>query len=149
MKSVERLVRIATHYNKVKFADFYNIYSNVRIKDTRAMVYSILYNEMEFSLFDIGALFNKDTEYIKIMVDYHDSEYNIINHYTKIYDNALTQFENWNNTDLDLAYSIIKTKYDNKNEIKYEMILNDNNRLSDLNDKLNKQLKKRKKLCIN
>ena len=142
MKSVERLVRIASHYNKVKFADFYNIYSNIRIKDTRAMVYHILHDDMAFSLFDLEVFFNKDTDYIKQMINHHNSEYESINHYTKIYDNTLTQFKNWNNTDLDLAYSIIKTKYDYCNEIKYEIILNDNNRLSIINDKLNKKIKK-------
>ena len=143
MKSVERLIRIASHYNKIKFGDFYNLYSNPRIKDTRAIVYHILSNEMEFSLFDLEAVFNKDPVYIKDILDHHNTEYEIINHYTKIYDNTVTQFKNWNNTDLDIAYSIIKTQHDYKNEIKYEMILNDNNRLSHVNDILKKKIKRK------
>jgi hypothetical protein len=143
MKSVERLVRIASHYNKVKFADFYNVYSNPRIKDTRAIVYHILHKDLNFSIFDLQALFNKEASYIEFILNYHDTEYNIINHYTKIYDNTLTQFKNWNNTDLDLAYSIIKTQYDYRNDIKYEQILNENNRLEHkiaiLKTKINKK----------
>jgi len=142
MKSVDRLIRISCYYNKVKFADFHNIYSNPRTKDCRAMVYHILHHTLNISIYEISELFNKEKSFILEMLKYHDTEYLIINHYTRQYDNIITQFENWNNSDLDLAYSIIKTKYDHNTDLKYEQILNENNKLSYELDKL--KIKKRK-----
>tara|TARA_R100001530_G_C4277471_1_gene144714 strand:- start:384 stop:815 length:432 start_codon:yes stop_codon:yes gene_type:complete len=129
MKSVDRLIRICCYYNKVKFADFYNVFTNPRTKDARSMVYHILNNKQNFSIDDISEFFNKTTPHIKDMLDYHHTEYKVINHYTRQYENTITQFENWDNANLDLAYSIIKTKYDYDTDIKYEQILNENCRL--------------------
>ena len=143
MQSVSRLVKICCYYNKVKFADFYNVFSNNRIIDCRAIVYSILLNELNFNLHQISDLFNKPTEYIEEIINHHKSEYEIINHYTKTYHNTLTQYKNWNNSELDLAYSIVKTKYDNENELKYEHILNENNRLEHQLDILKIKLNKK------
>jgi hypothetical protein len=143
MKSVDRLIRICCYYNKVKFADFYNVFSNPRTKDCRAMVYHILHYQENFSIYDISEIFNKDIIFIKDMIKYHDTEYHIINHYTRQYENTLTQYRSWNNSDLDLAYSIIKTKYDYDTDIKYEQILNENNRLENELDKLKIKLNKK------
>ena len=143
MKSVDRLIRIACYYNKVKFADFYNVFSNPRTKDARSMVYHILHNKQNFTIYDISELFNKSKDHIKDMLEYHNTEYEVINHYTRQYENILTQFNNWNNTDLDLAYSIIKTKYDYDTDIKYEQILNENNRLEHQLDILKIKLNKK------
>tara|TARA_R100001129_G_C5325869_1_gene248583 strand:+ start:25028 stop:25468 length:441 start_codon:yes stop_codon:yes gene_type:complete len=143
MQSVNRLVRICCYYNKVKFADFYNLYSNVRIKDTRSIVYHILKTELGLNTYQISELFNKPVEYVEDHIKYHYKEYDIINHYKKIYENTITQFRNWNNTDLDLAYSIVKSKYDVERENKYEQILNDNNRLEHEIDILKIKLNKK------
>ena len=129
MQSVNRLVRICCYYNRVKFADFYNVFSNPRTKDCRAIVFNILLNELNFNTYQISELFNKSIEFIEDLIIHHKSEYDIINHYTKNYQNTLTQYQNWSDSNLDLAYSITKTKYDYDNEIKYEQILNENNRL--------------------
>tara|TARA_R110002050_G_scaffold124877_5_gene244228 strand:+ start:3637 stop:4077 length:441 start_codon:yes stop_codon:yes gene_type:complete len=130
MKSINRLIRISCYYNRIKFADFYNLYSNPRTKSSRAIVYTILYNDLNYSIYDISKMFKKSTQFITDILDYHKSEYNLINHYTKLYENTITQYDNWDKSGIDLAYSIIKTKYDYDLEIKYEQILNDNNRLS-------------------
>ena len=129
MHSVNRLVRICCYYNSVKFADFYNVFSNTRIKDCRSIVFHILLIEDKLNLYQISELFNKNVEFIESHIKHHDLEYNIINHYKKTYDNTLTQYTNWTDSNLDLAYSIVKTKYDNLTENKYEQILNDNCRL--------------------
>lgn len=129
MKKVDRLIRISCFYNNVKYADFYNIFTNPRTKDARSIVYHILYNDFNYSINDISEYFNKATTHIKDMINYHNSEYDVINHYTRQYENTLSQFKNWDNSELDLAYSLIKTKYDYDKDIKYEQILNENNRL--------------------
>jgi hypothetical protein len=129
MKSLNRLVRICCYYQKIKFADFYNHYDNIRIKDARAIVYHILKTEKNIDTDKISELFNKDKNYIIEILDYHNSEYKLINEYKRMYENTLTHFNNWSNTDLDLCYYLTKTKYDNELDIRYEQILNNNNRL--------------------
>ena len=148
MKSVDRLVKIASYYNKIKDREFYRDYVNPRIKDARAMVYNILREDFNYSLKDLCNRFNKYKEYIDEMSNHHDSEYKIIHHYTKLYDNVKIQFINWDNSELDLQYSIVKTKYDSDFSIRYENILNENTFLNDENKKLKKKLKEYK-LCIN
>ncbi len=146
MKFLNRLVRICCYYQKIKFADFYNHYDNIRIRDARAMVYNILKTEKNIDTDRISQLFNKDENYIIEMLDYHTSEYKLINEYKRMYENTLTHFNNWSNTDLDLCYYLTKTKYDNELDIRYEQILNNNNRLEHeigiLKTKLNKLNKK-------
>tara|TARA_R100000700_G_scaffold34282_1_gene42298 strand:- start:310 stop:750 length:441 start_codon:yes stop_codon:yes gene_type:complete len=143
MQSIDRLIRICCFYNKVKFADFYNIFSNPRTKDARSMVYHILHYKENFSIYDISELLNKSKDHIVEMLKHHDSEYQIINHYTRQYENTYTQFKNWKNAELDLAYSIIKTKHDYDLDIKYEQILNENNRLEHQIDILKIKLNKK------
>ena len=146
MRKIDRLVRISCFYNRVKFADFHNVYSNPRTKDSRAMVYHILHFYENYGVSEIADMFNKEDSFVKDLIDYHYTEYNVIHHYTKQYHNIFTQFKNWNNSSLDLAYSIIKTKYDYDYDIKYENLLNENNKL---NAQLEKLKRKKKKLCIN
>ena len=143
MESVDRLVRICCYYNKVKFADFHNIFSNPRTKDGRSMVFHILHTKEGFSIGGMCDMFNKSKEYIENLLDYHYTEYDVINHYTRQYETTITQYDNWKNSDLDLAYSIIKTKYDYSNDIKYEHILNENCRLEHELDILKIKLKKK------
>ena len=57
-------------------------------------------------------------------------------------ENIETQLDNWNNTDLDLQYSLIKTKHDADLAEKYEIILNENYKLKSELNKL--RIKKRK-----
>ena len=142
MPSVNRLVRICCYYNSVKFADFYNVFSNPRIKDCRAIVYHILLSQ-DYNVFQISEIFNKPIEFIEKHIKYHETEYELINHYKKTYDNTYTQYSNWTDTNLDLAYSITKTKYDLLNENKYEQILNENNRLEHQIDILKIKLNKK------
>jgi hypothetical protein len=143
LQSSERLVRIAAHYNKVKFSEVYKTYKHPRIDDCKAMVFFALYNVFAWSKQEIANEFSKDIEYIENFIEHHESEYNIINHYTKLYDNTITQFKFWDKEELDLAYAITKTNYDYKNEIRYEGILNANSKLlhenSILKIKLNKK----------
>ena len=139
MKSVERLIRIACHYNKIIFNEFYREYKYARVIDCKAMVFNYLKESYKISLFEISELFDKDEDYIKKYIKHHKEEINVINHYTKLYENTKTQFENWSHTEIDLAYSIIKTKYDQDNEIKYEQILNENCQLKYQLEKLNRK----------
>jgi len=143
LNSTERLVRIAAHYNKVKFSEVYRTYKHPRIDDCKAMVYFALFNVFAWSKQEIANEFNKELEYIEKFLKHHESEYSVINHYTKLYDNTITQFKCWDKVELDLAYAITKTNYDYKNEIRYENILNDNSKLlhenSILKTKLNKK----------
>tara|TARA_Y100001938_G_scaffold119441_1_gene165424 strand:+ start:246 stop:686 length:441 start_codon:yes stop_codon:yes gene_type:complete len=143
MQSVNRLVRICCYYNSVKFADFFNVFSNSRIKDCRAIVYHILISE-SYNPYQISELFNKPIDFIEKHLAHHESEYEIINHYKKCYENTITQYKNWSDSNLDLAYSITKTKYDLLNENKYEQILNENNRLEHQIDILKIKLNKNK-----
>ena len=143
MKSVSRLIRICCYYNSVKYADFYNVFSNVRIKDTRAIVFHILHNVLQYNKYQISDLIKMPISFVDEHLKYHEKEIELINHYKKLYYNTLTQFQSWNNAQLDLPYSIVKTKYDYEQSAKYEQILNDNNRLEHEIDILKFKLKKR------
>lgn len=142
MPSVNRLVRICCYYNSVKFADFFNVFSNTRIKDCRSIVYNILIEE-NYNVFQISEVFKKPIDFIEKHLKHHTSEYEYINHYKKCYDNTYTQYKNWTDSNLDLAYSITKTKYDLLTENKYEQILNENNRLEHQLDILKIKLNKK------
>tara|TARA_R100001086_G_scaffold199785_1_gene115967 strand:- start:3349 stop:3789 length:441 start_codon:yes stop_codon:yes gene_type:complete len=143
MKIIERLVRIACHYNKIKFAEFFRDYKHARVTDCKSMVFYYVNKVMHISAFEISELINRDEDYVLKHIERHDQEYTIINHYKKTYENIVTQYENWQNSNLDLAYSITKTQYDTKTEIKYEMILTENNRLKHEIDILKLKLNKK------
>lgn len=139
MGSTERLVRIVCYYNNIKYIEFNRHLFNRRIKDSQAIVYHILYKYIGCTKKYLCDYFKRDITYVNATLLHHSNEYNIINHYTKLYENTLTQFKNWENVNNDLSYSIIKTKYDLDNELKYEQILNENGKL---NYELNKLKRK-------
>lgn len=147
MKLIERLVRIATHYNKIKFSEFYKEYKHPRITDCKAMVYHAMNQNYGYKIEEIAQIFNINVSYVKSKIEHHDSEYMVINGYTKLYDNIITQYDNWSNASLDLAYSIIKTKHDHRKALKYEQILNENNRLKYENSILKNKIYKLKIKC--
>lgn len=126
MRAIDRLVKLASHYNRIKHIEFWRDYDNKRIIDARAMVYHIALKKLNFTLFEIAETFNKHEDYILELLSHHKSEYDIINHYTQIYHNIETQYSEWKNCNLDIQYSIVKTKYDYDTEKKYEQILNEN-----------------------
>ena len=143
MTTIDRLIKIACYYNSIKPIEFHRDYANNRIKDSRAIVYHLLikkynytikdvakiFNKTDVSIFEISENFNKPESYIFELLEHHNSEYNIINHYTSMCENVETQLDAWNKTDLDLQYSITKTKYDTDLAEKYEVILNENYKL--------------------
>jgi len=142
MRNIDRLVKLASYYNKIKHIEFWRNYDNKRIIDARAMVYHLALNKLNFTIYEIAENFNKEEIYILELLENHKSEYNIINYYTQIYDNIDTQNSKWKESDLDLQYCIVKTKYDYDIAKKYEEILNENCMLRYELDKLN--FKKRK-----
>ena len=142
MKRIDRLVKLASYYNRIKHIEFWRNYDNKRIVDARAMVYHLALNKLNYTIFEIAENFNKEEIYILELLEHHKSEYNIINYYTQIYDNIDTQNSKWKESDLDLQYCIVKTKYDYDVAKKYEEILNENCMLRYELDKLN--FKKRK-----
>ena len=142
MRNIDRLVKLASYYNKIKHIEFWRNYDNKRIIDARAMVYHLALNKLNFTIYEIAENFNKEEIYILELLEHHKSEYNIINYYTQIYDNIDTQNSKWKESDLDLQYCIVKTKYDYDVAKKYEEILNENCMLRYELDKLN--FKKRK-----
>jgi hypothetical protein len=142
MKKLDRLVKLATYYNRIKHIEFYRDYDNKRIVDARAMVYHLCLNVLNYNLLEVSESFNKDEKYILELLEHHKTEYNIINHYTQIYQNIETQYTKWKESELDLQYSIIKTKYDYDLAKKYEEILNENCNLKYQLEKLNYKLKK-------
>ena len=142
MRNIDRLVKLASYYNKIKHIEFWRNYDNKRIIDARAMVYHLALNKLNFTIYEIAENFNKEEIYILELLEHHKSEYNIINYYTQIYDNIDTQNSKWKESDLDLQYCIVKTKYDYDVAKKYEEILNENSMLRYELDKLN--FKKRK-----
>ena len=142
MKTLERLVKIACYYNRIKNIEFYRDYDNKRIIDARSMVYHLALKKLNLTIFEISENFNKPESYILELLEHHKSEYNIINYYTSKYQNIETQINDWNDSKLDLQYSIIKTKYDHDLDKKYEIILNENSRLKYELDKL--RIKKNK-----
>ena len=137
MKNLDRLVKLACYYNRIKDIEFYREYDNKRIVDARSMVYYMALNTLKYSLYDVCDFFNKEEGYILELIEHHKSEYEIINHYTQMYDNIETQFLKWRDSELDLQYCIIKTKYDSDIEKKYEYIVNENSTLKNELEKLN------------
>lgn len=137
MKNLDRLVKLACYYNRIKDIEFYRDYDNKRIIDARSMVYHLALNILKYSLYEISDFFNKQDGYILELIEHHKSEYKIINHYTQMYDNIETQFLKWRDSELDLQYCIIKTKYDSDVEKKYEYIVNENSALKNELEKLN------------
>lgn len=129
MTTIDRLIKIACYYNSIKPIEFHRDYANNRIKDSRAIVYHLLIKKYNYTIKDVAKIFNKTDVYIFEIIEHHNSEYNIINHYTSMCENVETQLDAWNKTDLDLQYSITKTKYDNDLAEKYEVILNENYKL--------------------
>ena len=141
MRNIDRLVKLASYYNRIKNIEFYREYDNKRIIDARAMVYHMAMNKLNYTLFEISEAFNKHENYILELLSHHKSEYNIINHYTQIYHNIETQYTEWKNSNLDIQYSIVKTKYDYDTEKKYEQILNENSMLKHELSKLKHKFK--------
>jgi hypothetical protein len=139
MITIERLIKIACYYNRIKTLEFHRDYANKRIKDSRAIVYHILSNKFNYSIKDIANLFKKTDVYVFEIIEHHNDEYNVINHYTSMYQNVESQLENWNKTDLDLQYALVKTKYDIDIAEKYELILNENCKLKDQLEKINRK----------
>lgn len=137
MKNLDRLVKLACYYNRIKDIEFYRDYDNKRIIDARSMVYHMALNILKYSLYEISDFFNKEDGYILELIEHYKSEYKIINHYTQMYDNIETQFLKWRDSELDLQYCIIKTKYDSDVEKKYEYIVNENSTLKNELEKLN------------
>ena len=144
MKNIDRLVKLSSYYNRIKNIEFYRHYDNKRIIDARAMVYFIALNELNYNIHELSIHFNKTENYILEIIKHHQSEFNIINHYTQIYHNILTQFQKWKKTEMDLQYSIVKTKYDYDTEKRYEQILNENGMLKHQVSKLKIKLNKNK-----
>ena len=142
MKQIDRLVKLASYYNKIKHIEFWRDYDNKRIIDARAMVYHLALNILNYTIFEVAETFNKEEDYILELLEHHKSEYNIINYYTEMYQNIEIQYTKWKQSDLDLQYCIIKTKYDYDTAKKYEQILNENCMLREQLDKLNYKLKK-------
>ncbi len=142
MKTIDRLIKIACYFNSIKPLEFHRDYANKRIKDTRAIVYHLLTKKYNYTIQEVAKAFNKNDLYIFDILEHHKSEYNVINHYTSMCENVETQLDNWNNTDLDLQYSLIKTKHDADLAEKYEIILNENYKLKSELNKL--RIKKRK-----
>jgi len=144
MKKIDRLIKLACYYNRIKELEFNRHYENNRIVDTRAMVYHLMTKHLNLTIFEISDEFNKPEAYIYELLKIHKDEYNIINNYTRNYENIESHFLYWTDTKLDLAYSIIKTKYDYDKDLKYENILNDNNNLLYENELLKRKLNKLK-----
>tara|TARA_R100000664_G_scaffold2697_1_gene6533 strand:- start:2828 stop:3262 length:435 start_codon:yes stop_codon:yes gene_type:complete len=126
MSKIDRLVKLASYYNRIKHIEFWRNYDNKRIIDARAMVYHLALNILNYTIFEVADKFNKTDDYILELLDHHKKEYNVINHYTQIYQNIETQYTKWKDSELDLQYCIVKTKYDYDNEKRYEQILNEN-----------------------
>tara|TARA_R110002020_G_scaffold92169_6_gene223354 strand:+ start:5201 stop:5644 length:444 start_codon:yes stop_codon:yes gene_type:complete len=144
MKKIDRLVKLACYYNRIKNIEFYRHYDNKRIADARGVVYFIALNDLNFTLYELSIHFKKTENYILEILKHHKSEYNIIHHYTQIYHNVITQFNKWKEVDLDLQYCITKTKYDYDTEKRYEQILNENGMLKHQVSKLKIKLNKNK-----
>ena len=142
MITIKRLIKIACYYNRIKTIEFHRDYANKRIKDSRAIVYYLLSKKFNYSIQEIAKIFNKPDVYVFEIIEHHNDEYKVINYYTSMFENVETQLENWSNTDLDLQYSLVKTKHDQDLAEKYETILNENCKLKYEIEKY--KLKKRK-----
>jgi hypothetical protein len=81
MKQIDRLVKLASYYNKIKHIEFWRDYDNKRIIDARAMVYHLSLNILNYTIFEVAETFNKEEDYILELLEHHKSEYNIINYY--------------------------------------------------------------------
>ena len=143
VKIIDRLVKITCYYSRIKELEFYRDYDNKRIIDARSIAYHICLNTLNYTIFEVGEIFNKPETYILEILSHHKSEYNVINHYTSKYQNIETQLKEWKESRLDLQYCLLKTKYDYELDKKYETILNENGRLKYEVDKLEIKLKKK------
>ena len=143
MKTLDRIVKIACYYSRIKELEFYRDYDNKRIVDARSIVYNILLNKLNYTIFEISDHYNKPESYVLELIKHHKSEYNIINDYTSKYDNIETQLIKWRETRLDLQYCLIKTKHDIELDKKYEILLNENAKLKNELEKLKIKLNKK------
>ena len=49
MRNIDRLVKLASYYNKIKHIEFWRNYDNKWIIDARAMVYHLALNKLNFT----------------------------------------------------------------------------------------------------
>lgn len=132
---LKRLIETACYFNKVSVRKYYSLSNKLNIVDTRAIVCNILIKEFKLSKKEVSETMGKCSDTIKSYIKIHE-HYNILNHYTKLYDNTLSHFNMNFETENDEHHcKIQKTKYDLMLEGKIERLLNENSYLEYLLEK--------------
>ena len=90
--NIKRLIETACYFNKVSIRKYYSTTTKLNVADTRAVVCNILINEYKYTKEETSELMGRCLDSIKSYIKVHQ-QYEIINHYTKFYQNTLEHFK--------------------------------------------------------
>jgi hypothetical protein len=129
--NLKRLVDIVCYFNNINKKKFYSLSCKLNVVDCRIVVACILHNELNVSIDDISLNMSKGAATILDYLEDHKQQYGQINHYTKLYQNTLSQYLKHQNDKFssDVEKMILKTNYDLELEKKIEKIINENTKL--------------------
>ena len=148
--NLKRLVDIVCYFNNINKKKFYSLSCKLNVVDCRMVVATILHNELKISVDEVSESMAKDITTILDYLSFHKKQYKNINHFTKLYDNTLSQYLKHKSDTFssDVEKMILKTNYDLELEKRLEKILNQNTKLQHMLEKeklknryINKKLK--------
>tara|TARA_R100000734_G_scaffold16570_1_gene12658 strand:+ start:2129 stop:2500 length:372 start_codon:yes stop_codon:yes gene_type:complete len=101
------------------------------VLDCRIVIASILHYELKKPIDEISDAMSKEPATVLHYLEDHSNQYQDINHYTKLYDNTLSQYLKHKDDTFssDVEEMILKTNYDLDLEKRLEKILNENTKL--------------------
>ena len=129
--NLKRLIDIVCYFNNVNKKKFNSLSCKLNVVDCRIVVTAILHNELKVSIDDISSSLSKCPNTILEYIEYNDDQYGVINHFTKLYDNTIAQYNKhkFDNFSRDVEEMILKTNYDIELERKLEKFVNQNTNL--------------------
>ena len=148
--NLKRIIYIVCYFNNINKKKFYSLSAKLNVLDCRIVIASILNIEFKKSIDEISKAMSKEPQTILDYLQDHSKQYHDINHYTKLYDNTLSQYLKHKNDTFssDVEEMILKTNYDLELEKRLEKILNENTKLQHMlereklkNRNINKKLK--------
>ena len=123
--NIKRLVETACYFNKVSVSKYYSTTTRLNVVDTRAVVCNILINEYKLTKEETSELMCRCLDSVKAYIKIHQ-QHEIVNHYTRLYQNTLEHFKlDFETEHHEHHAKIQKTKYDRELETKVERLLNE------------------------
>tara|TARA_R100000781_G_scaffold114984_1_gene88262 strand:- start:2557 stop:2988 length:432 start_codon:yes stop_codon:yes gene_type:complete len=123
--NIKRLIETACYFNKVNIRKYYSTTTKLNVVDTRAIVCNILINEYKLTKEETSELMCRCLDSVKAYIKIHE-QYEIVNHYTRLYQNTLEHFKlDFETEHHEHHAKIQKTKYDMELESKVERLLNE------------------------